>query len=84
MNEQQEPYPLAQVPMLMPALREHSASAKQVPDSSWSLWQAVFWYLSRFIMPATETGRKPWPRTGLAKAKALTASNNNKLALYMF
>ena len=43
LKEQQVPYPLAQVPMLVPARREHSASARQVPDSWSGFEQAVFW-----------------------------------------
>lgn len=33
LKEQQVPYPLAHEPMLVPARRVHSGSAKQVPDS---------------------------------------------------
>ena len=43
LNEQHAPNPLAQGPMEVPALRVHSASAKQVPESPLSPLQAVFW-----------------------------------------
>lgn len=81
LKEQQDPYPLAQEPMFMPALREHSASDRQVPDSSWSLWQAVFWLLRILSMAATEFGRN-WALTGAIMASPQTA-NNKRVALYI-
>ena len=43
LNEQQAPKPLAHGPIEVPARLEHSASAKQVPESPLSPLQAVFW-----------------------------------------
>lgn len=62
--------------MLIPARREHSASARQVPDSSCSLWQAVFWKRNRFMMAATEGARMPWARA--LPAEPANASANNR------
>lgn len=46
LKEQQAPKPLAQGPIEVPALRVHSASARQVPESPLSPLQAVFWNLT--------------------------------------
>ena len=66
--------------MLIPERLEHSLSDKQVPDSSWSLWQAVFWNLSKFTKAAIE-GPERWPLALEANAsKRPKASNRVVLA----
>lgn len=60
MNEQQAPKPLAQGPMLVPARRLHSASAKQVPLSPLSPLQAVFWNRTMDKIPGKDGLNCAW------------------------
>lgn len=65
--------------MLIPERREHSLSERQVPDSSWSLWQAVFWKRSKLTSAAME-GPVRWPETLVAPNRpARLSARSSKL-----
>ena len=80
LNEQHAPYPLAHAPMLIPALRVHSASAKHVPDSEFSFEQAVFWNLIMLTIPGND-GRLYCALVVATAANSVTINVKN---LYIF